>query len=64
MELGNSDAFASCQVKKVFRAVCLREPEDASDRAQVATMVSTFRAGNTYSMKRAFADAAVYCMGQ
>ncbi len=64
MELGNSVAFASCQVKKVFRAVCLREPEDASDRAQVATMVSTFRAGNTYSMKRAFADAAVYCMGQ
>jgi hypothetical protein len=64
MELGNSDAFASCQVKKVFRAVCLREPEDAGDRAQVATMVSTFRAGNTYSMKRVFADAAVYCMGQ
>jgi hypothetical protein len=64
MELGNSDAFASCQVKKVFRAVCLREPEDAGDRAQVTTMVSTFRAGNTYSMKRVFADAAVYCMGQ
>ena len=32
-ELANSDAFASCQVKKVFRAVCLREPEDADDPA-------------------------------
>ncbi len=64
MELGNSDAFANCQVKKVFKAVCLREPEDLNDRTQVAAMVSTFKAGNTYSMKRVFADAAVYCMGQ
>lgn len=62
MELGNSEAFASCQVRKVFKAVCLREPEDINDRNQVAGMVTTFRSG--YSMKRAFADAAVYCMGQ
>jgi hypothetical protein len=61
-ELARSGAFAGCQVKKVFRAVCLREPEDAADRAQVGTMINTFRAG--YSMKRAFADAAVFCMGQ
>lgn len=61
-ELANSGAFASCQVRKVFKAVCLRDPEDATDRAQVATMVNTFRSG--YSMKRAFADAAVHCMGQ
>jgi hypothetical protein len=61
-EFGNSGAFASCQVKKVFKAVCLREPEDVADRAQVATMVNTFRTG--YSMKQTFADAAVYCMGQ
>ncbi len=61
MELGNSGAFASCQVKKVFKAVCLREPEDQFDRDQVDSMVLTFQSG--YSMKRAFADAAVYCMG-
>jgi hypothetical protein len=64
MELGNSDAFASCQVKKVFKAVCLREPENIADRTQIATMVGTFKAGGLYSMKRVFADAAVYCMGQ
>jgi hypothetical protein len=64
MELGNSDAFAQCQVRKVFKAVCLREPEDIFDRNQVATMVGTFKANGTYSMKRVFADAAVYCMGQ
>ena len=61
-ELANSDAFARCQVKKVFRAVCLREPEDALDRAQIDTvMVPSFKAG--YQMKQTFAEAAVYCMG-
>ncbi|MDX1480026.1 MAG: hypothetical protein R3315_00010 [Woeseiaceae bacterium] len=61
-ELASSDAFASCQVKKVFRAVCLREPEDATDRAQVDSMVASFQSG--YNMKQTFAEAAVYCMGQ
>jgi hypothetical protein len=61
-ELANSDAFASCQVKKVFKAVCLREPENAADRAQADLMVSSFKAG--YRMKQTFAEAAVYCMGQ
>ena len=61
-ELANSDAFASCQVKKVFKAVCLREPENAADRTQVATMVSSLK--NGYRMKQTFAEAAVYCMGQ
>jgi hypothetical protein len=61
-ELANSDAFAKCQVKKVFRAVCLRDPEDATDRLQIDTvMVPSFKAG--YQMKQTFAEAAVYCMG-
>ena len=62
-ELANSDAFAKCQVKKVFRAVCLRDPENAADRSQVDNvMVPSFKAG--YQMKQTFAEAAVYCMGQ
>ena len=32
-ELANSDAFAQCQVEKVFRTVCFRAPGDAADRA-------------------------------
>jgi len=68
-ELANSTAFASCQVKKVFRAVCLREPENSADRSQVSQMVTSFqnpslRAGTPYNMKQTFAEAAVYCMGQ
>ncbi|GMR17444.1 MAG: hypothetical protein BMS9Abin32_549 [Gammaproteobacteria bacterium] len=61
-ELANSDAFASCQVRKVFRSVCLRQPEDAADRAQISSMVASFKAG--YRMQQTFAEAAVYCMGQ
>jgi len=61
-ELANSQAFAQCQVRKTFESVCLRPPEDSADRAQLDTMVSSFQANN-YNLKRTFAEAAVYCMG-
>jgi hypothetical protein len=60
-ELAATQVFAECQVKKVFRAVCLRDPVDANDRNQVATMTNTFRGG--YNLKQVFADSAGYCMG-
>lgn len=61
-ELAHSDAFAQCQVKKAFRAVCLREPGDADDRGQINDMVSSFTSGG-YNMKMVFAEAADYCKG-
>ena len=61
-ELGRSQAFATCQVKKVFRAVCLREPENAADRNAVTTITNTFRSSG-YRMKQVFADTAIHCMG-
>lgn len=61
-ELANSDAFASCQVKKVFKTVCLRPAVDAADRAQIDTMTTSFK-GNNYNLKQVFAESAVYCMG-
>lgn len=63
-ELANSTAFASCQVKKVFRAICLREPEDQLDRDQVNLVMVPSLMNNGYNMKQTFAEAAVYCMGQ
>jgi hypothetical protein len=63
VELGNSRAFAACQVEKVFHAVCLRAPEDAPDRSKVDEIIATFR-GTGYRMKQVFADTAVHCMGQ
>ncbi|MDJ0806410.1 MAG: hypothetical protein QNJ78_06200 [Gammaproteobacteria bacterium] len=62
-ELANSQAFAQCQAKKVFEAVCLRPPGDAADRAQVTSMTNNFKANN-YDLKGVFADAAVYCAGE
>ncbi len=62
-ELGNSQAFAACQVKKVFKSVCLRDPEDAADRQRVDEITNTFRTTG-YRMKQVFADSATYCMGQ
>ncbi|HKX98706.1 MAG TPA: hypothetical protein VJL86_03270 [Steroidobacteraceae bacterium] len=61
-EFGASDAFATCQVEKVFRTVCLRNPQDAADRGQVTSMTNAFRSSG-YRLKQAFADAAAYCMG-
>ncbi len=61
-ELGNSYAFAACQVKKAFRTVCLRDAEDQSDRDAVDSITDTFRSTN-FRMKQVFADAAVHCMG-
>lgn len=62
-ELAATTAFAECQVEKVFRNVCLRDPVDATDRAAVGTMVGNFQAGGTYSLRQVFAESAVYCMG-
>jgi len=63
VELSNSDAFAACQVKKVFKAVCLRDPETDADHTRFDEIVTNFE-GGVFKMKQVFADTAVYCMGQ
>ena len=62
IELANSEAFASCQVKKVFRTVCLREPGNSADRTEVSNITADFKTSN-YNMKTVFAETAVYCKG-
>jgi hypothetical protein len=62
-ELANSDAFAQCQVEKVFKTVCFRAPSNAADRAEVLAMKNRF-VGNGYRLKQVFAEAAVHCMGE
>ncbi len=61
-ELAHTSAFARCQVQKVFKAMCLREPGNSADRAQIDSMVTSF-AVSGYQMKRVFAESAVYCQG-
>ncbi|MBT8081987.1 MAG: hypothetical protein KJP08_03730 [Gammaproteobacteria bacterium] len=62
VELSHSDGFAQCQVRKVFKAVCLREPETVDDHQAFDQAVTNFAASG-YRMKKVFADTAEYCMG-
>ena len=62
MELAHSEAFAQCQVKKVFKNVCLREPMSSADQSEFASMVANFKGAN-YNLKQVFSDSAVYCKG-
>ncbi len=62
-EFANSAVFASCQVEKVFKAMCLRNPVDSNDRNQIQAMVGSFQASG-YNIKQVFAESAVYCMGE
>jgi len=61
-ELANSDAFAQCQVEKVFKVVCFRAPGSALDHTEVTNMTNRFKA-NGYRLKQVFAEAAAHCMG-
>ena len=60
-ELANSEAFAACQVKKAFKAVCLRDPEDQADFDAVDNITATFGSTGNYRMRQVFADVAVHC---
>jgi hypothetical protein len=64
-ELANSDAFARCQVDKVFENVCLRGPTDfhAQDRAVRDGIVADFKTTYNYNMRDVFTDVAAHCKG-
>ncbi|WP_045861103.1 hypothetical protein [Teredinibacter purpureus] len=61
-ELAHSEAFASCQVTKVFKTVCLRDPGDESDRGAVETIKTHFTQ-NGHNIKQVFAETANHCKG-
>jgi hypothetical protein len=62
MELAQSRQFSECQVRNAFERVCFREPNGDADLAAVQNIANIFEANNR-SMKRVFAETAVYCMG-
>ncbi|WP_255873814.1 hypothetical protein [Microbulbifer elongatus] len=62
-ELANSEAFAQCQVTKVFKQVCLRAPEDSSDRNRIDSITDSFTS-NGYRLKQVYAETAAYCAGE
>jgi hypothetical protein len=59
-ELANSEAFSHCQVKKVFRTVCLREPQSsAQESSAFDEFVGSFN--SSHDIKQTFAEVAGYC---
>ena len=62
-ELANSQAFAQCQVKKVFKAVCLRDAENTADLTQIQSSTTSFKQ-HSYQLKQVFAEVGAYCMGE
>jgi hypothetical protein len=61
LELAGSQAFATCQVTRVFKDVCLRAPSSAADVSAVSSMITSFQTG--YNLRQVFAQSAAYCMG-
>lgn len=55
-ELANTEAFARCQVIKVYRHVCFNDPDEST----LSTMVTDFK-NNNYNMLTVFSDAAINC---
>lgn len=62
MELAQTRQFAVCQTKRVFEKVCYRSPNGPADEQAVQNIANAFEANNR-SMKRVFAETALYCMG-
>ena len=70
IELTSTDAFAQCQVEKVYKQVCLQDPISIHGGANgaLANLASDFMAsegagGMGYKMKKLFAEVAALCMG-
>jgi hypothetical protein len=60
-EIVSSQAFAQCQVQKVFKFTCLRDPNTEADKGEVQRISGVFKQG--YNMKQVFAEVAAYCKG-
>lgn len=58
-ELANTEAFAHCQVNKVFRSVCVRDPVPGTDTQAVNGFVSSFN--RDHNIKQVFAEVAAHC---
>jgi hypothetical protein len=59
-EISGSRAFSVCQVEKVFQQVCFRAPSSDEDYDAIQRIATVFE-DQSYSLRRVFAEAAVYC---
>jgi len=62
VEVANSAAFSECQVRKVFRHVCFREPSNLAERTEVSRIATDVFEASGYDLREVFAAVAEYCM--
>lgn len=62
--LASSQQFSQCMAKKVFKLVCVKEPQSATDIAAIQAYAQQFEENNSYDIKQLFANTVTLCMGQ
>jgi hypothetical protein len=62
--LASSQQFSHCMAERVFKLVCVKEPQSATDIAAVQAYAQEFEENGSYNMKELFAKTATLCMGQ
>lgn len=62
--LASTQAFSQCMAERVFKLVCVKDPEDAMDIAAVQSYAQEFEANGDYDMKELIAKTSTLCMGE
>ena len=60
--LAKTEAFSSCMAERVFKKVCLRDPE-ADELPVLKAAATKFEEGDRYNMKELFARVGTMCIG-
>lgn len=62
--LASSQQFSQCMAEKVYKLVCVKEPQNATDIAAVEAYAIQFETGGEYNMKELIAKTSTLCLGQ
>lgn len=62
--LASTQQFSKCMAERVFKLVCVKDPQSATDIAAVEAYAAEFEANNDYSMKDLIAKTSTLCMGE
>lgn len=62
--LSSTRAFSDCMATKVYKLVCLKEPQQQAHIDAIKTFADQFEANSTYNMKSLIAKTSALCLGE
>lgn len=62
--LASTRAFSDCMALRVFKLVCLKEPQQQVHLDAIQANADAFEANNSYNMKSLIAKTSVLCLGE